>query len=318
MKFTMQPTPWSQIVSEVAAAGHEYVADINDADFLIFAGGGTDFPELPSNIKFVQTMFAGLDALREAGKLTDKVRWANAAGLYADSVAESTLGLMLGAGHRYKQIIQASNWEINKELHQTTDFLGPALGRKAKITIYGAGGIAKRLIELLALFGGEITAINNSGTAVAGAARTVAASAVSTGGDGAGLQDPAIADADYLVLLAPLTPATYHLVNAEFLAAMKPSAFLINTGRGPLVDTPALITALETGQIAGAALDVTDPEPLPADHKLWQLPNVLITPHVANTEASMQVALGPLTVENARLFAAGKKMSTEVNIAAGY
>lgn len=308
MKFTMLPTAWEQVVADVTDAGHEYVDSLNDADFLIFTDYAKGFPELPPNLKFVQTAFAGLDGLAADGHLSPDVRWANAAGLYADTVAESTLALILGVRHQFVRTIRQATWSLNEQLQQDKAFLKNG----AQVTILGAGGIGKELIRMLKPFDVRIVAVNNSGREVQGAECTVAFSALS------GPEDPAFSQADVLVALAPLTQQTRGIVNGEVFAAMKPSAVLINTGRGPLVDTDALVEALRSGQIAGAGLDVTDPEPLPENHPLWSLDNCLITPHVANTVPNMKQTLGPLTVENARLFEAGEKMATEVDVEAGY
>ena len=99
---------------------------------------------------------------------------------------------------------------------------------------------------------------------------------------------------------------------------MKPSACLINVARGEVVDTDALVRALDSSSIGGAGLDVTDPEPLPDDHPLWGRDNVIITPHTANTLASMDEMLAPVIAENYRRFLAGERMLTEVDVDKGY
>lgn len=99
---------------------------------------------------------------------------------------------------------------------------------------------------------------------------------------------------------------------------MKPGAYLINVSRGEVVDTNALITALDTSSISGAGLDVTAPEPLPDGHALWRRDNVVITPHTANTLASTDALLAPVVAENYRRFIAGERMLTEVDVKKGY
>ncbi|HKE95055.1 MAG TPA: D-2-hydroxyacid dehydrogenase, partial [Povalibacter sp.] len=116
------------------------------------------------------------------------------------------------------------------------------------------------------------------------------------------------AEADFIVNTAPLTPQTRGMFNAAFFAKMKPSAYFINIARGGSVDTNALVAALQNHQIAGAALDVTDPEPLPADHPLWRAPNVIITPHVANDSDVGFDAQIAVTKENLRRYVAGERM----------
>ena len=144
-------------------------------------------------------------------------------------------------------------------------------GRPSKVAIIGAGGIGTKLIEFLAPFNPGIIAVNRSGRPVAGGDETLPMAEA----------DGVWERADVVVLLAPLTAATRGMVDEKVLNKMKQSAVLVNVGRGPLVVTDDLVAALDNGVIAGAALDVTDPEPLPADHPLWEQERCLITPHTA-------------------------------------
>ena len=123
---------------------------------------------------------------------------------------------------------------------------------------------------------------------------------------------------DFVVIAAPLTPVTRDLIRRPELRMMKRSAILINVGRGPIVNLQDLVTALEAKEIAGAALDVTDPEPLPSDHPLWRIDNVIITPHVA--AASPQIAERHLEtlLENIRRFIKGQAPATQVDKNAWY
>jgi phosphoglycerate dehydrogenase-like enzyme len=126
------------------------------------------------------------------------------------------------------------------------------------------------------------------------------------------------AEADFVVNTTPLTPATTGLFDAKFFAAVKPGAFFVNVGRGRSVVQPDLIAALKSGRLAGAGLDVTDPEPLPADDPLWKLPNVIITPHVsADSDLGDEVRFA-IGVENLRRYVAGERMLSVVDVAKGY
>jgi glyoxylate reductase len=113
---------------------------------------------------------------------------------------------------------------------------------------------------------------------------------------------------DFVSLHAPLKPETKGLIGAEELRRMKPSAFLVNTARGPLVDTHALTEALQTGEIAGAALDVTDPEPLPVDHPLLSAPNLVIAPHIGSASHRTREAMADMTVDNLNAALSGERM----------
>lgn len=302
MKFAMLPHRWSKPLEALEAAGHEE-SPLDEAEFLVF-NGTSDFPELPESVRYVQVAFAGMDALREQGVLTDSVRWANAAGLYADTVAESTIAMLLAVAHKFPAIIDAKSWAVRGLPDKHTNWLYD----EKTLAIIGAGGIAKRLLQFLRGFDLYTIAVNTSGKPVEGADETYTI-------DEVGEVWPR---ADYIVLLAPLTPETEHMVNASVFEQMRNDAIVVNVGRGGLINTEDLVAALEAGMIGGAALDVTEPEPLPDGHPLWRMDNVLITPHVANTSERMQLLLGPLFVANARAFEAGERMPTEVTPAKGY
>lgn len=302
MKFAMLPNQWEEAAAELTQAGHEQV-ELQEADFLVFNGTPKQFPELPANLKYVQLALAGVDAFGDAGLLDSSVRWANAGGLYAKPVAESTIAMLLALLHRHVPVTRARTWDIRPEI----DF-HPWLHNNQTVAVVGAGGIGKQIIAYLKPFGPHIIAVNNSGREVEGADEVVRFADV----------EQVWPRADIVIQVAPLTKETAQMMNAEVFAALPDHAVLVNVGRGPLVDTDALVTALEQGIIAGAALDVTDPEPLPDDHPLWQMDNVLITPHTANTTDRMQALSGALYVENARLFEAGEDMKTEVDVTRGY
>ena len=125
-------------------------------------------------------------------------------------------------------------------------------------------------------------------------------------------------EADVVAIAVPLTPETSGMFGAEAFAAMKPGAILINIARGKVVDTEAMLEALRSGRLAGACLDVTDPEPLPAGHALWSMPTVLITPHVASDAELTNERSWALLRENLRRFAAGEPLYNVVDKKAGY
>ncbi len=126
------------------------------------------------------------------------------------------------------------------------------------------------------------------------------------------------AQADVVVNAAPLTSETTGMFDAKFFARMKPTAYFINVGRGRSVVTADLVQALESGRIAGAGLDVTDPEPLPTGHRLWSLPNVIITPHVAGGSDLRAERFWTIIRENVRRYVAGEAMLSVVDVERGY
>jgi len=306
MRFAFQPQQWPDAIAEIEAAGHTYVEDVHDADFLVFNGGPGKFPDpLPENIRYVQATFAGIDALVDAGLIRPGgVRWACASGLYDDTVAESTIAILLAQMHQHKMITLAGSWSVRREVDRRKQWLFDG----KTVAIIGAGRIAVKLIEMLRVFGVRIIAVTRSGREVAGADESRAIAEV----------DKVWPVADVVVVLAPLTPETRHMINRDVFAQMKSTAVLVNVARGPLVHTEDLVEALREGVIGGAALDVTDPEPLPDDHPLWDIDTCMITPHTANTYTIIQQRTGRLVVDNAAAFEAGERMPNEVDLEAGY
>ena len=130
--------------------------------------------------------------------------------------------------------------------------------------------------------------------------------------------DRYLAEADVVAVALPLTDETRGLFDAERFALMKAGAYFLNIGRGPIVDTDALLAALQSGHLAGAGLDVTDPEPLPADHPLWRQPKVIITPHVASRAELTMERRWSVFRENMRRFGAGEGLVNVVDKGAGY
>jgi phosphoglycerate dehydrogenase-like enzyme len=128
----------------------------------------------------------------------------------------------------------------------------------------------------------------------------------------------ALAGARAVMLAAALTPQTRGMIGQKELGVMDRQAWLVNVARGALVDTTALVEALRSNQIGGAALDVTDPEPLPAGHPLWDLPNCLITPHTADTEQMTEPLLAARITENVQRLAAGQELEGRVDPDLGY
>lgn len=297
--------------ADIDSAGHQEVDSIDQAQVYInTTPDPQEIPKMPANIEFVQHCFTGVNQLIDAGVITDDgVPWCNAAGAFAQPVAESALGLLLSQAHHHKRFALEATWDGAREIDESQAWLYTPKGHTPKkVAIFGAGGIGQELISMLQPFGVHITAVNRSGRQVAGADVTVAlADATSVW-----------SEADFIVLIMPLTEETNGLVDAAKFKAMKKSAILINVGRGKLVNTDDLVDALRSGEIAGAGLEVVDPEPLPDDHPLWGLKNCTMTPHMG---ASWQVAdfhLGEIFNANAAAWEEGKPLPTHIDPKAGY
>jgi phosphoglycerate dehydrogenase-like enzyme len=249
------------------------------------------------NIRWVQLPWAGIEHLVDA--LDDKRCFTAGQGVYAREVAEHALALVLACRRDLKLRARATGWQEPSGL----TLWG------ARVTLFGAGGIAQAFAALLAPFEVKLTVVRRKPVPPPFAADRVL-----------GLADriPALAVADAVVLALALTPETEGIIGAAELEAMKPSACLINVARGKHVDTAALVTALQQRTIHSAALDVTDPEPLPEGHPLFGLDNCLITPHCANTPEMAVPVLSARVTENVRRFARGEPLLGRVDVEAGY
>ena len=257
--------------------------------------------------RWVQLPFAGIESFFAAGAIQPDRIWTCAKGIYGPATAEHAVALMLMAARRLHVHAAATSWA--SEARVGSGF-GAAERRLAGATvvIVGTGGIGRSLVGMLAPLGPRVVAVNRSGRELDGAERTVTADHL----------DEVAGEADFVVLAAAHTPETHHMVDAATLAAMPVEAWLINVARGGLVDTDALVAALRGGAIGGAALDVTDPEPLPDGHPLWDLSNAVITPHVANTWDMALPELAALVGRNVRRFTTGEALEGLVDPGAGY
>jgi phosphoglycerate dehydrogenase-like enzyme len=249
-------------------------------------------------ISWVQLPMAGIERIAESGVLDHERQWTSAKGAYAEPVAEHALALLLAGLRSLPERARARSW--GQPAAQTL-FDQP-------VTVVGGGGITLALLRLLAPFRARVTVVRRSAEPVAGAARTVPASRLAE----------TLPGARAVVLTLALTPQTRGIIGAEELELMDRQAWLVNVARGGLVDTAALVAALRAGQIGGAALDVTDPEPLPDRHPLWDLPNCLITPHTADTEQMTEPLLAARIAENVRRLAAGHDLEGLVDPDLGY
>ncbi len=277
-------------------------APLEGADGLIaLTGDPAKLPELPGSVRWVQLPSAGVEQWIRAGVVRDGRAWTSATGSFGLPVAEHALALMLAADKSLHSFARKRTWSEDGR-HQVRSLAGET------VLIVGAGGIGRALIGLLEPFGVEVIAVTRRGRDVPGAARTLPADRV---GEAWGA-------ARHVVVAAPATDGTRHLVGADELRAMREDAWLVNVARGSLVDTDALVEALREGAIAGAALDVTDPEPLPDGHPLWELENVLITPHVATPPESERRHFAARVRENVRRLAAGEELEGLIDPEGGY
>lgn len=253
-------------------------------------------------ITWVQLPFAGVDNFKA---LFDSISasgrelvFTSAKGAYREPVAEHALMLALALGRALPERLAAKTWG---EKFAASLF-------DSKVLIVGGGGIAEELLRLLAPFRVDATVARRSSDPLAGANRVIGLSDLNAN----------LPTADFVFVASALTVETKGLFDSSRFALMKPTAYLINIARGAIVDSNALEQALVKGEIAGAGVDVTDPEPLPDGHSLWNTPNLIITPHTADTPEQCIRLLSDRIVLNVNALIQGTALVGEVNLDLGY
>jgi phosphoglycerate dehydrogenase-like enzyme len=244
--------------------------------------------DLAPRLRFVQSISAGTDQYDKAAFAARGVRLASAAGVNARAVAEHAMSLILALARRLPEARDNQARRHWRGMISDLAVREDELGGKT-LLIVGLGRIGGRLAQLAKAFDMRVVGVRRDPAAGAGAADAVHALA-----DLPGL----LPAADFVALTCPLTEETRGLIGAGALAALRPSAFLVNVARGGCVDTAALVQALGAGRLAGAALDTTDPEPPPADSPLWTLPNVLLTPHTGGETTRYEGNVIRILLEN--------------------
>lgn len=255
-----------------------------------------------SSLKWVHVSAAGVSQLLFDELVQSDVVYTNSRGVLSRAIAEFALGFVLDKAKDARgsfRLQQQQRWQ-----HRITQKIQ---GQSALVV--GIGSIGREIARLFRAVGMEVSGAGRMGRPGDDEFDWIYSS-----------QDlPGIVhDYDYVVLAAPLTAETRGLVNSDVLASMKPSAHLINVGRGELVHTGALTEALASGSIAGAALDVVHPEPLPGGHALWTMENVIITPHMSGDTENYLDDLGKLFVENLGRFVNGEPLLNVVDKTLGF
>jgi phosphoglycerate dehydrogenase-like enzyme len=283
---------WPEWLAEAVRAGGGELSDLSAAEALLVpaAGPGTvdeveHALQAASGVRWVQVSFTGVE--RFLHLMGDGRTWTCARGVYGPTVAEHALALALAGLRQLPRFAVERTWDRSH--------LRSLIG--ARVVLVGAGSIGGSLQRMLEPFDCRLKVLTSS-------SREPLAESVR--------------GADVVFLTVPLTPRTRGMVGEPELRAMGPRAWLVNVARGQLVRTDALVRALTEGWIAGAATDVTDPEPLPQDHPLWDLPNCLITPHVASVEEVAFPEYAGLVSENLRRFSEGRELLGQVDRERGY
>lgn len=294
-------------VKLVAADEPEAAGALRDADAVL----GNCSPEViaaGTNLKWIQLPSAGAERCVGVPGLRERdILVTNAQRLYGPEMAEHVIAMLLSFTRGLYRYLPAQEEGVWNRTRVPRSQLWELDGRT--MLVVGLGGIGTEVAWRAYALGMRVTATRRS----------------SREGpefvDYVGLADELIdlaRGADVVVNTAPLTPETTGLFDAAFFAAMKPTAYFINVARGKSVVTEDLMAALRSGAIAGAGLDVTDPEPLPSDHPLWRFPNVIITPHMSGQSDRGRDRLWTLIGENLRRYVAGERMLSVVDVGRGY
>jgi phosphoglycerate dehydrogenase-like enzyme len=288
-------------MADAITAGGGHLVPLADAEALVWAA-----PRDPEALRvalvenpdlaWVQLPFAGIETFVD---LVDDDRvWTCGKGVYAEPVAELALSLALAGLRHVNQYARATEWSRPH-------------GRNLKgcnVTVLGGGGITEELLRLLQPFDCRVTVVRNRVKDMEGADEVLEPDRYVD----------ALADADVVFLALALTPETEGMISRSELEQMRPDAWIVNVARGRHIVTDDLVWALQEGALGGAALDVTDPEPLPAGHPLWSLPNCIITPHVGNTPEMAVPLLGDRISTNVRHFANGEPLIGPIHVELGY
>ncbi len=288
-------------ISDAVVDGGGELVDVADTTALVW--GAARDPEglaavldVNQHLEWIQLPFAGVEEF--AHLIDDDRLWTCGKGVYAEPVAEMAVGMALAGLRGLVHYSRQSGWS------------GP-LGRNligARVSILGGGGITEEIVRLLGPFGCHVTVVRNRVTDMEGVDVVLESDRYVD----------ALPGADVVFLALPLTPETEGMMGRSEFETMESHAWLVNVARGKHVRTDDLVWALDNGVIGGAALDVTDPEPLPADHRLWAMPNCIVTPHVGNTPEMAVPLLSERIATNVRRWIAGDELIGPVDPNLGY
>ncbi len=281
---------WPERVPPPAAELAAGVADADGLLSLLTDAVTADLIAAAPRLRAISNYAVGVDNIDVAAATERGIPVGHTPDVLTDTTADLAVALMLGASRRLVEgdaLVRRGEWLtweadllMGHDLHHST------------VGVVGMGRIGRAVARRVEGFGAQVIYSGRSG--------------------GVPLEE-LLRQSDFVTLHCPLTPDTRGLIDARALELMKPSAYLVNTARGPIVDTAALIEALEKGEIAGAGLDVTDPEPLPGGHPLLSAPNLLVLPHLGSATIATRERMADLAVDNLLAGLAGTRMPHCVN-----
>ena len=285
---------------------------------------GSAFPDATRapRLRWVQLDTSGVDHVRNTALWDSDVQITTLNGVAPVNMAEFALMMMLAFGHRLSRMVEHQRRREWPSPAERWDRFMPSELRGATVGVVGYGSIGREIGRVAQALGMRVLAIRRSGTKQ-GETYCVPGLDVATGTEPESTYLPGqlaemLPECDYVVLTVPYTPETHHMINANALRAMKPTAVLINIARGGVVDEPALIEALREGCLAGAALDVFEEEPLPEESPFWTMENVIISPHVAGFTPHYHERVMGVFSENLRRYLNGAPLLNRVDRTCGY
>lgn len=287
----------------------DWTGAVAHADAVLLGHQGVTIDDLlgaAPGLRWIQTASAGVDRVLTPRLRASPVVVTNASGVHAVNIAEHVLALLLGFARQLPALRDAQH----RQAWTTPPLPGLFEAEGQTLLVVGLGAIGGAVARKAAALGLKVTAVRRDphGDGVPGVERTVGLDAL----------DDELPHADHLVIALPLTAETRGLFGAERLARLRPGAYLYNIARGGIVDTGALLAALQSGHLAGAGLDVTDPEPLPPASPLWRLPQVVITSHTAGLTPNGARRLVDITLDNLLRVREGRPLRNVVDRARGY
>jgi len=290
---------------------------VKDADILIGHRAREGLVQFAPRLKWIQFMGAGIDHLGLTDLLDqDRIVLTNASGVSATWIAEYILASMLLYTHRFHLTMAAQR---RHEWLGFRQFMIDVGGLRDKtVGMLGYGSIAREAARLCQAYNMEVLALkrnpdNHADNSWVRPGVGDPEGAIPRRWFGPEQRNELLAASDYVVMSLPLTPDTRHFLGRREFEAMKPGAYLVNVGRGGIIDQDAMIEALKSGRLAGAGLDVTDPEPLNADSELWDMENVILTPHCSGARMNYYDVGCELFAENLRRFLSGRELINPID-----
>ena len=315
-------SPRLVVAQQTAAAAAELPDDVWARTDVLYTGSA--FPEIgrAPRLRWVQLDTSGVDHVRDTALWESDVEITTLNGVAPSNMAEFAAMMMLAFGHHLRPMIEHQQRREWPTFADRWDRFMPSELRGATVGVVGYGSIGREIGRVAHALGMRVLAMRRTGATARDTFRIAPlAAAVDPEPDRVylpgGLAEMLPA-CDYVVLIVPSTPETRHLIDETALRAMKPTAVLINIARGGVVEEGALVRALTEGWIAGAALDVFEDEPLPADHPLWGMANVIISPHVAGFTPHYHERVMGIFAANLRRFLDGQPLLNRVDRECGY